>query len=92
MLVTNIFSFSHDVFNPSQNKFNSLPNDKILQWSKLKALTDDKINVTEESKLVLFREENIVGKGENAGYQHYLLCPQCFQKANFTEVLKVGIV
>ena len=25
--------------------------------------------------------ENIVGKGENAGYQHFLLTPQCFQKA-----------
>ena len=22
--------------------------------------------------------ENIVGKGENAGYQHFLLFPQCF--------------
>ena len=25
------------------------------------------------------REENILGKGENAGYQHFLLFPQCFQ-------------
>ena len=24
-------------------------------------------------------EENIVGKGENAGFQHFLLFPQCFQ-------------
>ena len=24
--------------------------------------------------------ENIVGKGENAGYQHFLLFPQCFLK------------
>ena len=23
-------------------------------------------------------EENIVGKGENAGYQYFLLFPQCF--------------
>ena len=29
------------------------------------------------------REENIVGKGENAGYQHFLLFPQCFQKDFF---------
>ena len=27
---------------------------------------------------VFDREENIVGKGENAGYQHFLLFPQCF--------------
>ena len=36
--------------------------------------------------------ENIVGKGENAGYQHFLLCPQGFQKASFTGSLNVGIV
>ena len=26
------------------------------------------------------RVENTVGKGENAGYQHFLLFPQCFPK------------
>ena len=36
--------------------------------------------------------ENIVGKGENAGYQHFLIFPQCFQKAFFPGLLKVGIV
>ena len=30
------------------------------------------------------RVENIVGKGENAGYQHFVLFPQCFQKAPFS--------
>ena len=30
-------------------------------------------------KYVLRRVENIVGKGENAGYQHFLSFPQCFQ-------------
>ena len=43
--------------------------------------------MTKELKFVLGKEENIVGKGENAGYLHFL-----FQKASFTEVLKVGIV
>ena len=32
--------------------------------------------------------ENIVGKGENAGYQHFLLFPQCFQKASFPRAVK----
>ena len=37
------------------------------------------------------REENIVGKGENAGYQHFLLFPRCFQKAsNFKVVWDCG--
>ena len=36
--------------------------------------------------------ENIVGKGENAGYQHFLLFSPCCQKASFQGSLKVGIV
>ena len=35
-------------------------------------------NVTQNLKFVLGREENIVGKGENPGYQHFLLFSQCF--------------
>ena len=41
---------------------NSLPNDKILARSKMKALADDKINVTRILKLVFGMVENIVGK------------------------------
>ena len=36
--------------------------------------------------------ENLVGKAENAGYQHFLLFPQCFQKGTFSVSLEVGIV
>ena len=36
-------------------RVNSLPNDKILDWSKLKAFADNKINVTEKLKFVLER-------------------------------------
>ena len=46
----------------------TLPNVNILDWSKIKACADDKIEMTENSKFVLYRLENIVGKGENAGY------------------------
>ena len=59
--------------------FNSLPKDKILDWSKLKAFADKKINVAKKLKIVLGRVENIVGKGENAGNQHFLIFPQYFQ-------------
>ena len=58
--------------------FNSLPNDKILDWSKLSAYADDNMKVTEKLKFVLVRVENIVEKGENAGYQHFLFFPRCF--------------
>ena len=41
----------------------------------------------------LFLEvENIEGKGENAGYQHFLLFPQCFPKASCQRSLKPDIV
>ena len=43
---------------------NSLPDDKILDWSNLKELADFKINVTEKVKFGLGQIENIVGKGE----------------------------
>ena len=36
--------------------------------------------------------ENIVEKGENAGYQHFLLFPQCFQNPASQEFLNLGIV
>ena len=75
-----------------QKKINSLPNDKFLDWSKLKGFADEKINVAEKLKFVLQRVENIVGKGENAGYQHFLLFPQCFQKEFLPGLFIVGIL
>ena len=44
-----------------------------------------------ENKFFLGWEENIVGKGENAGGQHFLLLPQFFQKASFQGSLKSGL-
>ena len=49
------------------------------------------MNVNQKIKFDTGRVENIVSKGENAGYQHFLLFPQCFQKASFSGLLKVGI-
>ena len=72
--------------------FIPLPNDKYLDWSILEAFADDKINVTLKQNFFLGLVENIVGKEENAGYQHFLLFPQCFQKVSFSGSLKVGIV
>ena len=74
------------------NVLNSLPNNKILDLTKLKAFADDTMNVTQKLKFALGTVENIAGKGENAGYQHFPLFPQCFQQATFSGSLKVGIV
>ena len=68
---------------------NSFPNDKLLDWSKLKVLADDKMNVNQKQKFFFEWIENIVGKGENAGYKHFFLFPQYFLKASFSGSLKV---
>ena len=65
---------------------NSLPNNKILDYSKFKAFAEDKVILTKTLNFVLGRAENFVGKGENAGYQHFPLFPQCFQKHSLTGV------
>ena len=49
------------------------------------------INVAKKPISLFDREENNVGKGENAGYQHFLIFPLCFQKASFLGI-KVAIV
>ena len=54
---------------------------EILDRSKLKAFADNNLNIAKMIIILYDRVENIVGKGENAGYQHFLLFPQCFQKA-----------
>ena len=86
MLVTSIFSFTHNVFN------SLLYSKKSEDLSKLKAFAEDKINVTEKIIFAFGWVENIVGKGENAGYQHFLVFPPCFQKASYTGSFKVVIV
>ena len=65
-----------------------LPNNKILDQFKFEAHVEDNINVTQNLNFVLGKVENILGKGENAGYQHFLLFPKCFQKAAFSRVDK----
>ena len=47
--------------------------------------------MAEKVNFGLVRVENIVGKGENAGYQHFLLFPQCYQKASFSMSIKLEL-
>ena len=55
--------------------FNPLPNDKVLDKTISKAFADDKLNIA-----LVNRPENMVRKGENAGYHYFLLFPQCFPR------------
>ena len=43
------------------------------------------LQMTNVSKImisVFYLVDDIVGKGDDAGYQHFLLFPQCFQKTS----------
>ena len=51
--------------------WNFLPNDKMLDLSKLKVLANFKISVIQQLKFDL-------GKGENAGIQQFPFFPQSF--------------
>ena len=59
----------------SINLINSLLIDNFLDWTKFKALADDKLNVAKIVIHVFDRVENIMITGEDAGYQHFLLFP-----------------
>ena len=60
--------------------FQHLPNDKLLHQSKLKEFEDDKINMIQKLKFILCRVENIVVKGDNAGYQLFSFSDTVFKK------------
>ena len=66
--------------------------DKILFKSIFKEFADrQNFNVTEKKKIIM--EENIERKGENAGYQHFLLFPNVsIHKASFSGWVKIVTV
>ena len=64
-----------------------LKDDEILSFSKLKAFVENNFNVAQMGQYFFDIVKYIVEKGENAGFQHFLLFPQCIQKS-----LKVGIM
>ena len=72
----------------------SLPNNNFLDCTKFKAFKAFADNILLRVAKILIsvydRVENIVGNGENAGYQLFLFFPQCFQKASFFRVVKSG--
>ena len=70
---------------------NPIPNDKILDMTKLKAFADNKLNFAKMEISFCDRVENTIGKGENAGYQHFLLFLHCFSKPSSLGPLKVGL-
>ena len=64
----------------------------MLNSFELKQSSDDNFKFDENSRKFPERVENIVGKGEIARYEQFLLYPQCFQKVYFQGVSKDVIV
>ena len=60
-----------------QWSLNSLPNNKKLDITKLKAFSGNKLHIAKMTISVFDRVKNTVGKGENAGYQHSVFQPGC---------------
>ena len=70
MLMTNLVT---------DHLYYTLRENEKLNTSNMKAIADDKLNVT-----LYLNCENILGKkGENAGYQHFLLFPKMFSNNVF---------
>ena len=61
--------------------FNPVPNDKLCT-SKLKNFADDNFEFDENGRKFSEQLENIVGKGEIACYEQFLIFSQCFQKTS----------
>ena len=72
--------------------FNSLPNEFFLDWPKLKAFPDKKINVTHKMKYVLGQVENVVGKGEKCWSQAFPPFPTMLSKGFLLRAIKNLIV
>ena len=47
----------------------------------MKTFVDDKLNFDKMTISLLDKVENTEEEGENDGYQHFLLFPQCFLKS-----------
>ena len=95
------FSFSHGVFKRlvSQgrqkaslcgNGLTLYQTTKFWKWPNWKHLQTT--NVAKLTISIFDNEENIVEKGENTGYQDFLLFPQCFPKPSSLGSSKVAIV
>ena len=57
----------------------------------MKVFADDKIDAIQKLMFCVGGEEKIVEKGENGGYQHFLLFLECFQELSFSKSFKVRL-
>ena len=72
--------------------FNPFSYDKIWDMTESKVFADNKLNIDKMQISLLHRVGNTEEKGENAGYQHFLLFPQCFPRPSSLGSLTVWTV
>ena len=61
----------------------------MLDLSEFRSFGHDKLNFAKMISSACDRVEHIVGKGENAGHQHFLLFQQCFSKVFSTMIVEI---
>ena len=91
IMITSITFFSNNIFK-CFFYFITYLFTKQEYCAGFKAFADDKLKVVKIKISVFDRMKNIVGKGENAGYQYFLPFPQCFQKGHLKCGEKVRII
>ena len=102
MLVTSIFSFSHNVFYPIKKKVHHLSyfnfvckvfkfelNNKFLDWSKLKAYADDKNEHNRKIKICFWKGRKHCGKRRKCWFPEFSPFPTMFSKGSFFKVCKI---
>ena len=70
----------HAEYPKDSDNLNTLPNDKILDSSKLKDFAENNFKFVENGRKLSKQVEKTVGKGEIARYEQFLHFPRCFQK------------
>ena len=67
---------------------NSLPNDKIVDWSNLKASADDKIYITEKIEVGFGTGRKHIGKRRKCWFPAFSTFPIMFSTGSFFRVNK----
>ena len=68
-----------------------MSDDEISALPKMTAYADRHFILAQVVRFFCEIIENIMGKGENAGYQHFLLFPKCFEK-DFLSRASKGVI
>ena len=66
-----------------------MTNFRLLQ---IESICRQELNKPEIMNSVFNRTEIVVGNGENAVYQHFLLYPQCFEKSIIIGIVKFKVM